>query len=110
MITKYSKAEIEEAKSYLLGLIRPGDTIYTIIRHVAPSGMYRVIDLYLIRDQPINISRDAAALLGGYDEKYGGCRATGCGMDMCDNVVYNLGRRLFPDSLDRGSALKNRTL
>lgn len=38
-------AEALEAKTELLKLLKPGDTVYTILRHVASSGMFRVIDL-----------------------------------------------------------------
>ena len=98
---KYTKAEIEEAKESLRKLINVGDTVYTIVRHVSASGMSRVIDLYIMKDnQPIRISFTAAKLLEGYDYKHEGCKAGGCGMDMCFHLVYNLGRVLFPNGFD----------
>lgn len=86
---------LETIKS-LSELLRPGDTVYTKLVHVSRSGMYRVIDLYIIRDnQPINISWQASLLLEGYDRRHEGCRASGCGMDMGFALVYNLSRALF---------------
>lgn len=93
---KYTKQEIKEATDQLREWVRPGDTVYTIIKHVSASGMYRVIDLYLIKDNnPFRISGYAAKLLEGYDRKHEGCRAGGCGMDMGFHLVYNLGSALF---------------
>lgn len=40
------KSEIErEAIAELRKLLKPGATVYTILRHVSSSGMFRVIDL-----------------------------------------------------------------
>ena len=93
---KTTKAELQESKEYLLTLLKPGDTVYTKLMHVSRSGMYRVIDMFVIRDnQPINISWDASKLLEGYDFKHEGCKAGGCGMDMGFSLVYDLSRSLF---------------
>jgi hypothetical protein len=93
---KYTKTEIAESKAYLQKMIKPGDTIYTKMDHVSRSGMYRVISLYIIKNNElINISYYASKLLEGYDNKHEGCKASGCGMDMGFHLVYNLGSRLF---------------
>jgi len=93
-----SKKAQEEAITELRKLIKPGDTIYTIIKHVSRSGMYRVIDLYIMKDnQPYRISGMASDLLEGYDFQHEGCKARGCGMDMGFHLVYNLSYSLFPE-------------
>lgn len=98
---KYTKQEIQEAKEDLRKLINVGDTIYTVVRHISASGMSRVITLHIIKDGEVqNISFTAAKLLEGYDYKHEGCKAGGCGMDMCFHLVYNLGRVLFSDGFD----------
>lgn len=90
--------EREEARQKLLEMIKPGDTVYTVLRHVSRSGMYRAIDLYIMQDnQPVWISYTAAKLLEGYDQRHEACRASGCGMDMGFHLVHNLGYALFPD-------------
>lgn len=95
---KYTKAEIKEAKETLLNWLKPGDTIFTKLNHVSRSGMYRVIDLLVFRDnQLIWLSYNAAKLLEGFDDRHEGCKASGCGMDMGFHLVYNLGYQLFPD-------------
>lgn len=97
MTTKQAR-ERQEAIDYLRELIKPGDTVYTILKHVSRSGMYRVIDLYVMIDnQPRRISNTAADLLGGYDYKHEGCKASGCGMDMGFHLVYNLSYALYPE-------------
>jgi hypothetical protein len=79
----------------------PGDTIYTRLVHVSRSGMYRVIDLYVIRDNvPLRLSWSAAVLLEGYDRRHEGAKASGCGMDMGFHLVHNLGYALFPDGFE----------
>ena len=89
-----------ECKARLLEILKPGDTVYTILKHVSRSGMYRVIDLYVIEDNgPRRITGLAADLLGGYDKRHEGARAGGCGMDMGFHLVYNLGRVLFPNGV-----------
>ena len=93
----YTPEEIE-AINYLKGIIKPGDVIYTSLKHVSRSGMYRVIDLYIMKNnEPWRISGYAAHLLEGYDRRHEGCRAGGCGMDMGFHLVYNLASVLFRD-------------
>lgn len=99
MSTKFSKSETDEARKTLLEWLKPGDTIYTIVRHVSSSGMSRVIDLVIFKDnQPIHIAWNAGKVLGWtHDRDREGLKVGGCGMDMCFHTVYSLGRALFPD-------------
>lgn len=95
---KVSKQRKQECIERLRELIKPGDVIYTKLTHVSRSGMYRVINLYVMKDnEPIWISRYVADLLEGWDDRHEGCRASGCGMDMGYHLVHNLGYTLFPD-------------
>ena len=95
---KVSKARKEECITRLKELIKPGDTVYCTLKHVSRSGMYRVIDLHIMKDnEPWRISTLAADLLEGYDGRWEGCKAHGCGMDMGFHLVYNLSSILFPD-------------
>lgn len=92
------KTEREIVIEELRRVIKPGDTIYTIVRHVSRSGMSRVIDVYRIVDsEPVRFSWSAAkALDWTYDKRHEGIRVGGCGMDMCFHTVYSLSRVLFP--------------
>ena len=91
--------EQQEYADKLREFIKPGDTVYTILRHVSRSGMQRVISLVVMRDgQPWDISGWAARALGDRTDKNGeGIVVGGCGMDMGFHIVYNLSYVLFPD-------------
>jgi len=96
-MTKINKARENECKEALLKWLQPGDTIYCQLKHVSRSGMYRVINLFVIKDnQPLRISGYAADLLEGYDLKHEGCKASGCGMDMGYHLVTQLAYILYP--------------
>jgi hypothetical protein len=79
-------------------LLKPGDTVYTALKHVSRSGMYRVIDTYVMKDNiPLRISWSVAEVTGfGYDKRHEGVKASGCGMDMGFEIVYNLSYALYP--------------
>ena len=97
----------EHNREQLLKHLKPGATVYTLLRHTSKSGQNRVIELYAILDNtPYVISGYAADFLEGYDRKYRGCKAHGCGMDMGFHLVEKLSYKLFGN----GSALKQRWL
>ena len=96
---KVTQEDKKQALERLQGILQPGDTIYTTLKHRARSGMYRVIDLYVIKDnEPIWLSYSAGILLEGYDTRHEGAKGHGCGMDVGYHLVHNLGRVLFPNS------------
>lgn len=98
---KMNKEELAYSKDRLRELVKPGDTVYTTLRHVSRSGMYRVINLTTIKDnEPLRLSGLAADLLEGYDEKHEGCRASGAGMDMGFHLVYSLSSVLWPEGFN----------
>jgi len=96
---KAKDVERQQAIEKLRELIKPGDTVYTTLKHVSRSGMMRSIDVHLIRDnEPQWIARQVATAIDfNFDEKREAIKVHGCGMDMGFEVVYNLGRVLFPD-------------
>lgn len=99
MNKKEKEAGQRDAVAQLHTYIKPGDTIYTILRHCSSSGMTRVIDLKIIgQDTPriYNIGFNTAIALGlKWDYKNEGIRISGVGMDMGFNLVYSLSRTLF---------------
>lgn len=114
-----------DALAQLRAMLKPGDSVYTTVRHVARSGMMRTIDLYVMQDnEPRRITWLACEAMGDtYNRKHEGMRMDGCGMDMCFAAVYNLGRTLWPNGTpephgrrngepdtDGGYALKKRDL
>lgn len=94
--------ERQEAIEKLKEWIKPGDTIYTTVKHVSRSGMMRVIDVHLIENnEPHWISYLVSKVLEwGFDEKKEGVRVSGCGMDMGFHLVYTLSSILFRDGFD----------
>ncbi len=97
-MNKEKAREKEEAKEKLKEILDGVDTVYTIIRHVSQSGLYRVISLYIIQDnQPYCIDYLAGKILEGIDNRHGGCKASGAGMDAGFHLVYTLGLKVFGD-------------
>jgi hypothetical protein len=96
---KYAKAEVEQARDTLRAMLKPGDTVYTILRHVSRSGMMRHIAVVVKREDGIQDTSFlvATALQQPIDRDNGGVKCGGCGMDMGFGLVYNLSRTLFPD-------------
>lgn len=90
-----------EAIERIREFVKPGDTVYTILRHVSSSGMLRVIDvkalgMYEGKPHVYHIGYNVALALGyKWDDKREGLRVGGCGMDMGYHIVYNLSRSLF---------------
>src|SRR4051812_45826422 len=102
------KTEKEQALENLRNWIKPGSTVYTVLRHRSASGMSRVISLVVIlpaekkgeAPRIVHPNWAAAKVLGrtiatknGSD----GIRVGGCGMDMGFELVYSLGRALWPN-------------
>lgn len=101
---KISKTTHDEALTRVRAWIKPGDTLYTILRHVSSSGMSRDISLVYIKPNAkegqaiYDLDYNAQMILGYPAPKRGsGLRVGGCGMDMGFHMVYTLSRYLFPD-------------
>lgn len=96
---KYAKSEVDEAMRTLKETLKPGDTVFTILRHVSRSGMMRHISLKLLRgDTPQDLTWLAARVLGDtMAPNNGGLKVGGCGMDMGFHIVFNLSRVVFRD-------------
>ena len=95
-----SKQEIEEQKERVkIWLEKSGYKVYTILRHVSASGMYRVISPVIFADGRVLHISYATAIITGYkySEKYhhAAIGISGCGMDMGFDLVYNLSSALY---------------
>ena len=101
-LTKAQIAAREEARKSLLEILKPGDVVYTQLHHVSKSGMMRIISAKIVRGDSIqDITYLAAEAIGlKRDAKYGGVKMGGCGMDMGFEVVYRLGRALWPEGFE----------
>lgn len=101
-MTKEEKLAIEQkAINDLRSVLKPGDTIYTILVRVSRSGMSRVVRPVIVRGSDlINISRVVArAGIAKLARDESGIVIGGCGMDTGDHLVYCIGRALYPDGV-----------
>lgn len=108
-MARLTKAQIEERNAALAQLrqwLKPGDTVYTVLRHVSRSGMQREIGVVLLltgrHDNPgetvdLHPNYLVSKVLGRPQGKRDGIKVDGCGMDMGFHLVYSLSRCLFPD-------------
>jgi hypothetical protein len=93
--------ERQEAIDHLREMIKPGNTVHTILKHVSRSGMTRGIDVYFLKDsEPIWITAYVGKAIdqpqpADYWRKSLGLKIGGCGMDMGFHVVENLSYALY---------------
>src|SRR5690606_26595187 len=88
----------QEAMEMLHKLLKQGDTVYTVLRHVSKSGMQRRIDCYCIGEDRrlVFLSGYVGTVLGlRHDYKKGGLVVNGCGMDMGFHIVHSLSSAMF---------------
>ena len=90
-------SEREKTVIELREILKPGDTVYTILRHVSRSGMTRYIDAMVYHDgRPYYLSYQANQVLEwGMSRKHEGVKVGGCGMDMGFHLVYSLSSALY---------------
>ena len=110
--------ERDAAIEQLRKMVKPGDTVYTILKHVSQSGMSRDIALIVNmtysdgHSRILNISSLAAKAAGfRMANNDNALKVGGCGMDMGFSVVYSLGRTLYPEgpeAFDRNGRDRNR--
>lgn len=103
-----TKAEREEAVRQLRASIKPGDTLYTVLRHVSRSGMQRSIDIFKLNGKgPQCLSYYIGKVCGyGRDDSNGGIKIVGCGMDMGFHIVHSLGYALYGEEAGKGTSAK----
>ena len=115
--TQQKKLNYDYAKEQLLThFLTEGDTIYTVLRSVAPSGMSRTMSLKVAKNGKIQDLTYYASIVLDYPlVEVNGTRAIrvgGAGMDLGFHVVYSLARVLFrdkyegqPEAVDAGYSL-----
>jgi hypothetical protein len=107
-MTKQQQSERDEYITKLRETLKPGDTLYTVLRSVSRTGMSRVIDVFFFSsDADGKIQKQWLsywiAKAGDMTFQRGdvgkpeGIKISGCGMDMGFSIVYHLGRTLYPD-------------
>lgn len=104
------QSEREKYIAQLRETLKPGDTLHTVLRSVSRSGMSRCIDVYFLTpDGKGGVQKQwlsywiARACGFTFQDKRGQAeciKITGCGTDMGFEIVYQLGRVLFPAGFD----------
>lgn len=89
----------KESLELLKKELKENDIIYTDVKKVSSSGMYRHIKAYLIKDnKPHDISFHVANAIGwSFKDKTFAVGVGGCGMDMGFHLVSTLASLLFDD-------------
>lgn len=101
-------ADRDEALQTLHGILKPGSTVYGIVRSVARSGMSRTIDFYAVEDGRMRyLSGYVAKALHYPRTRDGALKVHGCGMDMVFHVVYSLGSALWRNGTDEPHGTRN---
>lgn len=109
-MTKAKQAIRDEAIAELHKLLKPGATVYTILRHVSASGMSRRIST-LVKDPDLGMREISHLVARALDyrrnDRDGGLIVSGCGMDMGFEVVYQLGSKLWPNGTPKPHGTRN---
>ena len=110
-MTKVRDVEAAAALEQLQAMLKPGDVLYTVLRHVSSSGMSRVISVVMATGGEIESLDWIIARAGLYprtpaNSRHDGLKVNGVGMDMGYAVVYDISSRVFGD----GYSLKQRWL
>lgn len=92
-------AQMAHAQSELRARLPSGSTVHCVLTHVSASGMSRSIKALMPTDDGIaDLSWSVARAVGmPFDDRHGGVKVGGCGMDMGFHLVYSLSRALYPD-------------
>lgn len=97
--TKQEEREIvrQEAIEILRKNIKPGETLRTILRHESASGMSRSISVVQVKNRETREWDGVVARAIGepFDQKHGGIKVQGAGMDMGFDLVYRLSMVLY---------------
>lgn len=97
-MAKVETRERDEAIAKLREWLKPGDTVYTILRYVSRSGMQREIGVVILKDgTDLHPNYLVAKALGYRQGIQDGIIMGGCGMDMGFALVYNLSCVLWPE-------------
>ena len=95
----YNRLHQQQTKVNIMNFtILETDTINTLVRSTAKSGMSRNMSVFLVRDGQIwDITCQVADFLRYSTTKDGYIQRRGCGMDFGYDIAYSLPRKLFND-------------
>lgn len=99
----------QQAIGSLREILKPGQTVYSVLRHVSASGMSRRISFMIpVADGSIQNLDYFIGLACDYKQSDNqGLIVSGCGMDMGFAVVYRIGRIVWPDGTPEPHGRRN---
>lgn len=98
MTKRISTDERDEAIKWLRRTLRPGQTVWTILRHVARSGMFRRISVLTFRKgEPVYLDHPVELAVMGKPASQDGITIDGAGEDKGFALVYGLASQLWPN-------------
>lgn len=101
----------QEAAKELRAILKPGDTVQSILRHVSRSGMNRNISFTVVKkDEVKNLDNLIATVLDYRRSSDGSLSVGGCGQDMGFHVIHLLGYALFGEEAEHGDTPKAQKL
>lgn len=106
---KKPSTEVAEASKWLRSNVKPGSTIYCVLRHVSSSGMNRRISFFVIRKGVLICMDYYMAIIGvaNRSKNHDGLTVSGCGMDMGFHCVYSLEMAMWPKGAKKPHGMRN---
>jgi hypothetical protein len=105
--TEGEKLYREQCRKDLLKMVKPGQTVYTVLRSCSKSGMSRRISLHIVDKKDQQDITYLASVVMKDRMKDGAIVIGGCGMDMGFSLVYNLGHYLWPNGTKKPHGTRN---
>ena len=91
--------EQAEAIAELRELLKPGDTVYCIVRHTTRALMNSISPVIIRDGKPWEITHLVRPALGWkFDHKHGGVKVSGYQSNARSALVNAIGRKLYPDA------------
>lgn len=99
----------QQAIGSLREILEPGQTVYSVLRHVSASGMSRRISFMIPRTDGsmCNLDNLISVACNYKQSDRQGLIVSGCGMDMGFAVVYHIGRTVWPDGTPEPHGRRN---
>lgn len=91
-------AQRESAIESLKKILPEGSTVYTVVKHVARSGMMRrILPIAIVKGEAKNISVAVSEILEWKWTDDDAVQVGGCGQDMTFHLTYSLAQALYGD-------------
>lgn len=99
-MNRSTKLDQAEAVERLRGMLKPGETVWCVLRHPSSGGDSWWLDFYTFPgDYKLWFSSlFAKAGVGSFDERRECLKVRGGGMDMCAATVMDVSKLLFGDA------------